>query len=126
MRALYHFLATVPLLFLSFLYKNLLLTFSCLFFGVLVDIDHLLHFYLNHHRLTFSFERLAYMKKGKYWHLHLHSVELIPLLIIACVFYPPFYLAVVSYVNHLLLDLGRPAEMLSEFLRLKSWWRSRK
>lgn len=106
-----HLPSTLVMLFLVNFYNdfNLLISFYCLFFGWLIDIDHIFD-YVNYLRKTKKKYNLndfisgIYFSKSKKIFLILHSYEITFVLLLLSIYQSIFIFVAIAHFLHLLQD----------------------
>ncbi len=114
---------SLPFLFIGEYWMAL----TCLLFGIFIDVDHQLDFYLLFGRFTWSItelsEELKEHNKPAFF-CPLHSLEFIILLVLLSCWFDMFIGAVVSVTAHLITDVlfNKREELDSELDPLRSFF----
>ena len=104
-----------------FFTKSLYASFACFISGVLVDLDHLIEFFIHYEKKDFTLRKFFSVCRQMLFeklYLFFHSCELLILLWLSYSFSKNVYLLAISigYSSHLILDyIGNPLHVYSYF-----------
>ena len=108
MKARHHIALSVALSLPFLFVGECWMALTCLIFGVFIDVDHQLDFYLLFGRFTWSITELSEQLKERntpVFFCPLHSWEFIILLVLLSYWFDMFIGAVVSVTVHLITDI---------------------
>ena len=105
MRALYHAVVSIVIASGFIFHRNICFAALIILFGVLIDIDHEIDYFVEHKCFTLSAEKLSEpVSYRNYCLIPLHSIEFLAILYILGRFYPVMMGGFIGASVHIIID----------------------
>ena len=107
MKAKHHLIISLVLALLLYYFTQSLFSFLTIVSGFIIDIDHLLDFWLYKHKITMTKEIFnGFHLRWDKAYVFLHSIELLLLFLILSIIKPLWWLPIsVGYTAHMVMDI---------------------